>query len=129
MKTMKRRDVLKTAAAMVAGGAVAWLVGRILKLAMLSWADRLAGAALGLLGALVAAALVAHPIVAAAPGGSRLLNGSRLAPYVTVVADLANALAPRDLAERYTEGIGALRRAWRGQTGPQAQPPRARGRD
>jgi membrane protein required for colicin V production len=105
-------------ATMIAGGGAAWLVGRILKLAMLSWADRLAGGALGLLGALLAAALVVHPIAAASPGGALLLRDSWLAPYVTVVADVANVGAPKDLAARYAKGAEALRRIWRGDVTP-----------
>ena len=106
---------------MIAGGVAAWLVGKILKLAMLSWADRLAGGALGVMAALLGAALLVHPIVAASPGGSRLLHDSRLAPYVTVVADLANRGAPPGLAERYAKGAEALRRIWRGEVKPEIE--------
>ena len=101
-------------ATLIAGGLVAWVVGKILKLAMLSWADRLAGGALGLVGAALAAAFLVHPIVATSHGGSRLLAESKLAPYVTVVADLCNAVAPDAVAKRYQEGVASLRKIWRG---------------
>jgi membrane protein required for colicin V production len=100
---------------MIAGGLVAWLVAKLLKLAMLSWADRLAGAALGLVFALLAAAFLVHPLAASTPGGSRLLAGSKLAPYVSVVADVGNAAAPDAVAKRYDEGMGTLRKIWSGQ--------------
>lgn len=100
---------------MIAGGLVAWLIGKMLKLAMLSWADRLAGGALGLVAALLAAAFLVHPIAAASPGGSRLLAGSKLAPYVSVVADIGNAVAPDAVARRYNAGIETLRKYWRGE--------------
>jgi membrane protein required for colicin V production len=100
---------------MIAGGLVALIVGKILKLAMLSFPDRLAGGALGVLAALLAAAFVVHPVVASSPDGSRLLATSKLAPYVSVVADLGNAMAPDAVAKRYDDGIEALRRIWRGQ--------------
>jgi membrane protein required for colicin V production len=100
---------------MIAGGLVAWLVGKMLKLAMLSWADRLAGAALGLAGALITAAFLVHPIAASAPGGSRVLAESKLAPYVSVVADLCNAIAPDAVAKRYNQGMETLRKVWRGE--------------
>jgi membrane protein required for colicin V production len=58
---------------MIAGGIVAWIVGKILKLAMLSWADRLAGGALGVAAALVTSAFLVHPLAASTPQGSRLL--------------------------------------------------------
>jgi len=108
--------VLVFMATMIAGGLVAWVVGKLLKLAMLSFPDRLAGGALGIVAALLAAAFLVHPLVASSAGGSRLLADSKLAPYVTVVADLGNALAPEAVAKRYDQGIESLRRVWRGET-------------
>jgi rhodanese-related sulfurtransferase len=69
----------------------------------------------GVVAALLAAAFLVHPLVATSPGGSRLLAHSKLAPYVTVVADLGNALAPDAVAKRYDQGIDSLRRIWRGE--------------
>jgi membrane protein required for colicin V production len=103
-------------ATMIVGGLVAWIVGKMLKLAMLSWADRLAGGALGIVAALVAAAFVVHPLVASSHGGSTQLETSKLAPYVSVVADLGNAVAPDAVAKRYESGIDSLRTIWRGES-------------
>ena len=107
--------VLVFIATMMAGGLVAWVVGKILKLAMLSWADRLAGGALGIVAAMLAAAFLVHPLVASSPEGSRLLASSKMAPYISVVADLGNAAAPDAVAKRYESGIEALRKIWRGE--------------
>ena len=101
-------------ATMFAGGLVAWVVGKILKIAMLSWADRLAGCAFGVVAALLASAFLIHPIVASSPGGSRLLATSKIAPYVAVVADVVNAATPDAVATRYEKGMDALRKVWRG---------------
>lgn len=101
---------------MIAGGLVAWVVGKMLKLAMLSWADRLAGGALGILAALLAAAFLVHPLVASSPDGSKLLATSKLAPYVSVVADLGNAVAPDAVAKRYETGIASMRKIWHGES-------------
>ena len=101
---------------MIAGGLVAWVVGKILKLAMLSWADRIAGCAIGLVGATLAAAFLVHPLVTSSKGGSSLLATSKLAPYVTVVADIGNAVAPDAVAKRYQSGIETLRKVWRGES-------------
>lgn len=102
-------------ATLLAGALIAWTVAKILKLALLSWADRLAGGALGLLGAMLAAAFLVHPLVASSRGGSTLLRTSKVAPYVIVVADLGNGLAPEAVARRYESGIEVLRRVWRGE--------------
>jgi len=106
--------VLVFLATMIAGGLVAWIVGKILKLAMLSTADRLAGGAFGILAAILGAAFFVHPLVASSPDGSRLLATSKIAPYVSVVADLSNAAAPEAVAKRYASGRESLRKIWRG---------------
>jgi membrane protein required for colicin V production len=98
---------------MLIGGLVAFLARKLVRAAMLSWADRVAGAALGFLTASLAAALVILPLVAYTPSGNRVLRQSVLAPYVAVVADLARPLVPEDLSRRYQEHIDDLRRFWR----------------
>lgn len=95
------------------GGLTAFLLRNVVKIAMLGWADRLAGGVLGLASALLFAALVILPLVAYAPRGGHLLDRSRLAPYVALVADLARPLAPQELSRRYDERIDALRDLWR----------------
>jgi membrane protein required for colicin V production len=98
---------------MLAGGAIAFLARKLIRAAMLSWADRLAGAAVGLVAAALTAALLILPLVAYSPYSERVLASSLLAPYVTVVADMANSFVPDEFSERYREGIEDLRRFWR----------------
>lgn len=102
---------------MLAGGLLARLLRRLLKAAMLSWADRLGGAALGLVTALLIAALLVLPLVAYSPYSERVLAHSLLAPYVTVVTDAANLLVPDDLSRRYRQHVEGLRRFWREHVG------------
>ncbi len=101
---------------MLAGGLLAWLLRKLVKAAMLGWADRLAGGTTGILAAVLAAALLVLPLVAYAPGGGSFLVHSRLARYLAAVADVANTLAPEDLARRYHEGVSELRKRWAGAT-------------
>jgi membrane protein required for colicin V production len=98
---------------MLAGAVLAFMLRKLLKAAMLSWADRLGGAAIGLVAALLAAALIVLPLVAYSPFGEKVLADSLLAPYVMVVADIANALVPQELSERYRDKVDDLRRYWR----------------
>jgi membrane protein required for colicin V production len=98
---------------MLAGGLVAWLARKVLKAAMLGWADRLAGGALGLVAAILVAALLVLPLVAYSPFGERALRDSRLAPYVTAVADMARALVPKELSDSYNRKVEDLRQYWR----------------
>ena len=97
---------------MLAGAFLAYLLRRLLKVAMLSWADRLAGGTAGLLAALLTAGLIILPGLAYAPSGDTVLRHSVFAPYVTLVADLATQLVPEDLAIRYRNKMDSLRQQW-----------------
>ena len=100
---------------MIAGTLLAWLLRKVVSIAMLGWADRLAGGALGFLGALAIAAMLILPIIAYIPSGSTILTKSTLAPYVTVVSDVATSVAPDELTQAYQQKIDELRRRWRNQ--------------
>ncbi len=99
-------------ATMLAGGLLAFLARRLLRAAMLTWADRVAGAAVGLVAAILMGALLILPVVAYAPFGEGVLRNSLLAPYVTVVADLAHGLVPGGLSEQYRRKVESLRVYW-----------------
>lgn len=101
------------AAVLAAGAVLAWLVRKMVKAARLGFADRLAGAALGVAAAFLAAAFLVMPIVAYASGG-RWLRTSTLAPYVSVLSDLAARLVPATLARDYRYYVLELRRQWAG---------------
>ena len=108
---------------MLAGALVASALGRLLRATMLGWADRLAGGAVGLVAALLAAALVILPVVAYAPSGAAVLRNSVLAPYVTVVADIANPLVPDRLSGQYRDKMESLRQYWQRRRVAADQPP------
>lgn len=100
---------------MLAGGVAAWMVRNLVKAAMLSWADRLAGAALGLAVAALTASLLVLPMVAYMPAGDSLLRDSLTVPYLVVITDLVYRLAPEDLSREYREKVEELRRWWSGE--------------
>ncbi len=108
---------------MLVGGLLAWLLRNLAKAAMLGWADRLTGAALGLVAGALAGALIVLPLAAYVPRGASLLETSRLAPYVSAVADLVNLTTPADLAARYRAGIEKVRKLWNKEPDPDAAPP------
>jgi len=97
---------------MLAGGVVTYLMRKLIKASMLSWADRTAGAAVGLVAAAMAAALVVLPVVAYSPWGPQALGDSLLAPYVIGVAEAAATVAPPEMAERYRQGVEDLKKIW-----------------
>ena len=96
---------------LLAGAFVARVLRRTLQAAMLGWADRLAGAAAGLIAGLLAAGLVL-PVVGRSPAGERLLRESVLAPYAASVAELTQQLLPASATAGYRERMDALRAYW-----------------
>lgn len=112
-------------AALAAGALLAWLARKMVKAARLGFADRLAGAALGVAAAFVAAAFLLMPIVAYV-GGGRWVRSSTLAPYVSVLSDVAARVVPVTLARDYRYYVLELRRNWAGPPpsgAPQADSP------
>ena len=97
---------------MLAGGLATYLMRKLIKASILSWADRTAGGAVGLVAAALAAALLVLPVVAYSPWGPRALGNSVLAPYVLGVAEAAAIVAPPEMAERYREGVQDLKKIW-----------------
>ena len=89
------------------------LLRAVVRTAMLAWADRLAGAAAGLAGAVLIGGSVVVPVLAYAPTGERLLAESQLAPYAVVGADVAVALAPAEVTTWYRERMAAAKQFWR----------------
>ncbi|HFB83229.1 CvpA family protein [Thermosulfuriphilus ammonigenes] len=77
------------------------LLRRTLALIRLAWLDRLLGGALGLLKATVAAAILVILLVSFIPRGERLLNTSRLYPYLQRITEVMVLLLPKDLKARF----------------------------
>ena len=101
------------AAVVLLGGILGWLASRLLAAASLGFMDRLAGAALGLVVAVLAAAALAVPLAAYGGADGRILRTSALAPYVTAVSDWINIAAPDGIARRYERASASLKRTWR----------------
>src|SRR5262245_39963374 len=100
-------------AVILLGAVLSWLATRLVRAAALGPLDRLAGAALGAVAALLAGAALAVPLAAYGGEDGRLLRGSRVAPYVTAISDWINVAVPDGLAQRYERASAALKRTWR----------------
>jgi membrane protein required for colicin V production len=99
---------------LLCGGLASFYGRRMIRAAMLGWLDRAAGGALGLLTAALVAALIFMPLVSYAPGSLGTLDGSLLAPFVVMVADLVHRVMPAETAQRYRHAVDALRTRWHG---------------
>jgi membrane protein required for colicin V production len=89
--------------------ALAWLITRALSAARLGGLNRLAGAGLGVLAAIVTTCAVTVPLIAMAPpdaGG--LLRGSVLAPYAVAGGQYLEGFAPQRMRERFSAGAARL---------------------
>ena len=98
-----------------------WLVSKILqaliKAGGLGWADRLLGAAFGLVRGVLASAALVLAMVAFlhGPGTTQSVARSKLAPAVLYAARALAAVAPRSLKDAFDQGFQRVREAWRGQ--------------
>ena len=100
--------VVILAAGLLATALVAWLARHLVRAAQLSWVDRLVGAGLGAVGALLAIAGLLVGLTTFLPAGSPLIRESRLVPVVMGVADLAAAILPPRMAAEYQRHRRAL---------------------
>ncbi len=94
-------------ATVISAGLCARLARWIMKEAGLSWFDRVLGAGFGVLRGSLIVAVVSLVMTSFAPG-SRLLEGSQLAPYFLVVGRAAIWLAPSELRARFYQGLNVL---------------------
>lgn len=93
---------------------VAWLVRQMLKVGHLAWLDRVLGATAGLLCALLFAGAIAVFLTAGYPDQSKVLAGSRTAPYLVQVSRALAAVAPADLKHKFDAGFQRLQK-WLGE--------------
>jgi len=93
---------------------VAGIAGRIIRWSVksigLGWADRMAGAAFGLVKG-CALVTIAIMVIAAFWPSATWFRQSRLAPGFLTMAQHAAAVAPAELGDRIRSGVNVLRRA------------------
>lgn len=98
---------------MALGALAGWILDRMIKFAGLSWANRLGGAAMGLLHALI----VGMAIVTALMAFSRkpppsAIAGSRLAPHFVEASRVLTATAPRELRDGFNTSYEKVKQIW-----------------
>ena len=99
-------------AIVIAGFLIVWLVARFVKFAKLEWADRLLGAAFGVirgwvLGSVLLLALTAFEIQ------TERVRDSELAPFFLPGSRVMAVLAPYELIAKFLVGYRAMERWWR----------------
>jgi uncharacterized membrane protein required for colicin V production len=86
-----------------------WLLSRLVKLALMGPVDRLIGAGLGLLMAILLVCAATIPILAVwPPDGGWLMRESVLAPYAVAGGEYLKVVAAEPWKSRFTEGARSL---------------------
>jgi len=97
----------------MAGGLLGALIAKLLKMIHLSWLDRLAGGAFGVLrGALVCAVIVAVMMAFSPKPPPGSVERSRIAPYVMGTARILVYAAPHEFSEGFHRSYDKLRALW-----------------
>jgi len=92
---------------------IAFLVRQMLKVATLGWLDRVLGATAGLVCALLFMGTIALFLTAGFPDQSKLLAGSKTAPYLLQVSRGVAKAAPPELRQKFDAGLEKLQ-TWLG---------------
>lgn len=100
-------------AAMIAGGVLSWLAGKLVHKAGLRWFDRLLGASFGLVRGLLIC-LIIILVMAAFPMGAQPLAESHLAPYLVHGARVIVLAAPQEMRARFRSGFEKAQKIWDG---------------
>jgi membrane protein required for colicin V production len=95
------------------GGLVGWLIHKLLKMAHLSWLNRLLGGAFGFLrGVLIAAAIVLGMMTFSKNPPPQSVENSRLAPYVVDTARMLVAAAPHEVQDAFINSYDRIKKIW-----------------
>ncbi len=101
----------------LAGGFLGRLVVKLLRAADLRWVDRLAGAGVGLLVAVLLAAAALLPLAAVLPAETPLVADSALAPHLLHLTGLLLPLVPKEVQAAYGSRRGESSGLFKGTEG------------
>jgi len=97
----------------VLGALVIFILEKLVKLARLTWLNRLLGGVFGLVrGALVGAVIVLALMAFSAKPPPHSVAHSRLAPYVVDVAYVMAAVAPYEMKEGFRQSYEKVKEVW-----------------
>jgi membrane protein required for colicin V production len=100
-------------AVVIAGSLIAVLVDRLLRLARLSWLNRLLGGGFGLLrGALIGAVVVMAVMAFTPQPAPGSVTHSRLTPYVIDTARVLTAAAPYEVKTAFRNSYAKVKQIW-----------------
>ena len=101
---------------LLGGGLIGWGIAKLMKVAKISWLDRLAGGAFGVVRGVLLGAVLVTAFMAFAPKTPPVsVAHSRVAPYVMHAARVVVAAAPHEVKNGFRNSYSRIRELWNGQ--------------
>ncbi len=97
----------------LAVGLVGVVLKHLFKAFALGWADRVFGATLGLVKAVLIVSVLLVPLTTFLPQKSHVIRDSFLAPYVSIISEKMVAIVPTEMKKKFGDNVKALREAWK----------------
>ena len=94
-------------------GFVGVVLKHVFKAAALGWADRILGAAFGLVKAILIVSVFLVPLTTFLPQKSPLIKDSLLAPFVYIISEGMVAVVPEEMKQKFGDNVNAMREAWK----------------
>jgi membrane protein required for colicin V production len=94
-------------------GFVGVVLKQVFKAAALGWADRILGAAFGLVKAILIVSVFLVPLTTFLPQKSPLIKDSLLAPFVYIISEGMVAFVPEEMKQKFGDNVNAMREAWK----------------
>lgn len=84
----------------------------LMHVASLGWLDRLCGASLGFVKAVLIASVILIALTAFLPKGAPIIKTSAISPHLTVVSDKLAQLVSTEMKQAYTAKLEEIKKAW-----------------
>jgi membrane protein required for colicin V production len=94
-------------------GLVGVILKHLFKAVALGWVDRLLGATLGFIKAVLIVSVLLVPLTTYLPQKTPVMKDSLLAPYATKISQVLVAVVPKEMKEKFHENINALKETWK----------------
>jgi membrane protein required for colicin V production len=99
-------------ACIIAASVLGVLVDRILKIAGLGWANRLAGGVLGAVKGFIVVAIIAVALMAFLPADNGLIRTSVALPHITSGIRMMSRIMPHDIGADIQKRIDEVKKRW-----------------
>ncbi|MGD2028332.1 MAG: CvpA family protein [Desulfobacterales bacterium] len=89
------------------------IINYLLKIAFLSWLDRILGSVFGALKGMLIVSVLFIALTAFLPKGTPVIKDSLLSPYVTLVSEKIAKVVSKDMKHAFSAKIKTIKKAWK----------------